>query len=57
MVRRLAPNGSPVAEKMTVIGESLHELRGKNLACFCSDGKDCHASAGVREQVTHSATH
>ena len=30
-------------ERKRIILDSLHELRGKNLACFCSDGDPCHA--------------
>lgn len=28
---------------MNAIARSLHELRGKDLACWCSLGSDCHA--------------
>lgn len=30
-------------ERKQQILESLHELRGKNLACFCKEGTPCHA--------------
>jgi len=30
-------------EKMLVIADSVGELRGKNLACFCGDDRRCHA--------------
>lgn len=28
---------------MTLLREHLHELRGKNLACWCKPGDPCHA--------------
>jgi len=28
---------------MTLLREHLHELRGKNLACWCKLGEPCHA--------------
>ena len=28
---------------MTLLREHLHELRGKNLACWCKAGEPCHA--------------
>ncbi|WP_439541266.1 DUF4326 domain-containing protein [Hyphomicrobium sp.] len=28
---------------MTLLREHLHELRGKNLACWCKAGDPCHA--------------
>jgi len=28
---------------MTLLREHLHELRGKNLACWCKPGEPCHA--------------
>lgn len=28
---------------MKVIAERIDELRGKNLACFCPPGRECHA--------------
>jgi len=30
-------------ERKQRILESLHELRGKNLACYCKEGSPCHA--------------
>jgi hypothetical protein len=30
-------------ERKRLILDSLHELRGKNLACWCTPGKPCHA--------------
>ena len=28
---------------MTLLREHLHELKGKNLACWCKPGEPCHA--------------
>jgi len=30
-------------ERKHLVLESLHELRGKNLACYCKEGTPCHA--------------
>lgn len=32
-----------IAEKKNLILSHLHELRGKNLACWCKPGAPCHA--------------
>lgn len=32
-----------MSEQKQRILESLHELRGKNLACYCKEGSPCHA--------------
>lgn len=29
-------------ERKQIILESLHELKGKNLACYCREGTPCH---------------
>ena len=37
------PIYAKLAERRRVILESLHELRGKDLACWCGLGDLCHA--------------
>ena len=32
-----------IPEKKQAILDSLHELAGKNLACWCKEGAPCHA--------------
>jgi len=32
-----------IPEKKQRILDNLHELKGKNLACYCRDGTPCHA--------------
>ena len=39
----LDPTNSEDEAHMVWIAFSLHELRGKDLACWCKDGKPCHA--------------
>jgi hypothetical protein len=35
--------GHPWSEHLWRIGQHVHELRGKNLACWCKPGEPCHA--------------
>lgn len=39
----LPATDTPEAKHMLIIAQSLEELRGKNLACFCPIGSPCHA--------------
>ena len=41
----LKPDGRPVpmSEKKEALLSSLHELKGKNLACWCKLSMPCHA--------------
>ena len=32
-----------IPEKKAAILEGLHDLKGRNLACFCKPGQPCHA--------------
>ncbi|HIP38842.1 MAG TPA: DUF4326 domain-containing protein [Desulfocapsa sulfexigens] len=32
-----------IPEKKQILLDSLHELEGKNLACWCKEGTPCHA--------------
>lgn len=34
---------------MQNIADHLHELRGKNLACWCGPDESCHADVLIRE--------
>lgn len=38
--------GNDAAKKVL---SSLHELKGKNLSCWCDDDKPCHADVLLRE--------
>lgn len=37
-----------IPERKAAILDNLHELRGKNLACFCALDKPCHADVLLR---------
>jgi hypothetical protein len=39
----LAVNPAFVPSRHSVLRRRLHELRGKNLACWCAQGQPCHA--------------
>jgi hypothetical protein len=45
----------PVLAHMQRIAVSIGQLRGKNLACFCDEGKPCHGDVLI-EMANAEAT-
>lgn len=39
---------NPAMERIQWIADNIEQLRGKNLACFCSLDKPCHADSLLR---------
>ena len=35
-------------DKRKIILDSLHEIRGKDLACFCKEGEPCHGDVLIK---------
>lgn len=57
--RTLMRIGAPALNRhMRRIAEHLHELRGKNLACWCpTDMPDCYCHAGVLLELANAPAH